>query len=139
MTAKTGNAVSKVENQNPAYTASEQEIAKQARKIRPAADIHETKEGATLYIDLPGVSKDALEINIDQNVLTVEGELSLNTPDDLKPTYMDVNTGVFSRQFTLSAELDSSKIAANLVNGVLRLDIPRSEKHKPRKIEVKAV
>ncbi len=137
MTAKTDKAVTKV-NKQTSNAVSEKEAVKPMRKMRPAADIYETKEGATLYIDLPAVSKEALEISVDQNVLTVEGELSLNTPDDLKPTYMDVNTGVFSRQFTLSAELDSSKIDANLVNGVLKLDIPRSEKHKPRKIEVKA-
>jgi HSP20 family molecular chaperone IbpA len=140
MTAKTDKAVStNVENKTPKTVTEQETTARQIRKMRPMADIHETKEGVTLYIDLPGVSKDALEINIDQNVLTIEGELNLNTPDDLQPTYMDVNTGVFSRQFTLSAELDSTKIAANLVNGVLKLNIPRSEKHKPRKIEVKAV
>jgi len=135
MTAKTDKAVTKM-NKQTSNTVSEEQV-KPMRKMRPAADIYETKEGAILYIDLPAVSKEALEISVDQNVLTVEGKLSLDTPDNLKPTYMDVNTAVFSRQFTLSAELDSSKIDANLVNGVLKLNIPRSEKHKPRKIEVR--
>ena len=101
MTAKTDKAVTKM-NKQTSNTVSEEQV-KPMRKMRPAADIYETKEGAILYIDLPAVSKEALEISVDQNVLTVEGKLSLDTPDNLKPTYMDVNTAVFSRQFTLSA------------------------------------
>ncbi len=110
----------------------------QSLDLTPAADIHETKDGAVLYLDLPGVNKESLDISVDSDVLTIKGGVNLHTPDDLNPTYMDVHAGIFSRKFTLSAELDSSKIEANLKDGVLKLEIPRSEKHKPRKIEVKA-
>lgn len=110
----------------------------QTLDLTPVADIHETKDGAVLYIDLPGVNKESLDISVDSDVLTVKGGVNLHTPDDLSPTYMDVHAGVYKRSFTLSAELDSSKIDANLKDGVLKLVIPRSEKHKPRKIEVKA-
>lgn len=110
----------------------------QSLELMPAADIHETKDGAVIYLDLPGVSKDSLDISVDSDVLTIRGGLNLHTPDGLNPTYMDVHAGVYSRKFTLSPELDTSKIDANLQDGVLKLVIPRSEKHKPRKIEVKA-
>ncbi len=134
---KTDTDVSKVsKDQAPENKASENKT--QVQTMYPATDIHETKEGATLYIDLPGVSRDALDIDVDQNVLTVKGDINLATPDDLTPTYMDVRAGAFKRQFTLSAELDSNKVDAQLKDGVLKLVIPRSEKHKPRKIEVKA-
>ena len=116
---------------------SNDEVRYQSRKLIPAADIQETKEGATLYIDLPGVNNESLDIAVDNNVLSINAEVDLNIPDDLSPTYMDIQAGAYSRQFTLSAELDSSKIEAHLKNGVLALHIPRSEKHKPRKIEVK--
>ena len=109
----------------------------QGVELTPAADIYETKEGATVYVDLPGVSQDTLDINFDSNVLSIKGDMTLNTPENMKPTYMDVHAGTFSRKFTLSSELDSSKIDANLKDGVLKLTIPKSEKHKPRKIEVK--
>ncbi len=139
MTEKTDTAVSKVETQAPATQATAaEEAGKQVRVMRPAADIHETKEGATILIDLPGVSHDTLDIDVDKNVLTVKGDITLDTPDNLTPTYMDVHAGGYHRQFTLSAELDSSQIDAQLKDGVLKLAIPRSEKHKPRKIEVKA-
>ena len=110
----------------------------QRLKLVPAADIYENAEGAVLYVDLPGVSQENLSINVDNNVLSIDAELDLHTPKDLMPTYMDVRADQYARQFTLSSELDDSKIDAKLKNGVLKLVIPRSEKHKPRKIEVKA-
>jgi HSP20 family molecular chaperone IbpA len=109
----------------------------QSFDLSPATDIHETKDGVVLYLDLPGVNKESLDISVDSDVLTIKGGLNLHTPDNLNPTYMDVYAGVFSRKFTLSSELNSSKIEANLKDGVLKLEIPRSEKHRPRKIEVK--
>ncbi len=139
MTTNTATEAAVKQSNNEVSTAQQGSNARaQSLELTPAADIHETKEGAVIYIDLPGVSKDTLDINIDSDVLTIKGEVNLNTPDDLNPTYMDVHAGFYSRKFTLSSELDSAKIDANLKNGVLKLEIPRSEKHKPRKIEVKA-
>ncbi len=141
MTKETGKeaALHESENKKVQKSFTENPAGRaQTLDLIPAADIHETKEGATLYIDLPGVDRDSLDISVDNDVLTITGAVNLNTPDNLNPTYMDVHAGTYKRQFTLSAELDSSKIDANLKNGVLKLVIPRSEKHKPRKIEVKA-
>jgi len=109
----------------------------QTLTLTPVADIYESKEGATIYIDLPGVNHDTLDISVDHDVLTIKGGVNLHTPKSLNPTYMDVHAGAYNRQFTLSAELDSSKTDANLKDGVLKLFVPRSEKHKLRKIEVK--
>jgi HSP20 family molecular chaperone IbpA len=139
MTTNTGKQAAVRQNSEISKTQDMQRPERaQSLDLSPAADIHETKDGAVIYLDLPGVSKDSLEINVDSDVLTIRGGLNLNTPHDLNPTYMDVHAGVYSRKFTLSAELDSSNIEANLKDGVLKLVIPRSEKHKPRKIEVKA-
>lgn len=105
--------------------------------LRPLVDILETEQGATLYMDMPGVAKDALDIDIDQNVLSIRGAVNLHTPEDLKPNYMEVHSGVFERRFTLGEELDGENIKATLKQGELVLFIPRSEKHKPRKVEIK--
>ena len=139
MTINTGKEAA-VKQSNNVNIAKENSAMSRAQSLdsMPKADIHETKEGAVLYIDLPGVNKDSLDINVDNNVLTIKGGVDLKTPVDLNPTYMDVHAGAYHRKFTLSAELDSSKIDANLANGVLKLEIPRSEEHKPRRIEVKA-
>ncbi len=140
MTTNTGKEAAVRQTNNDVNQSQENLSTANAQSLdlTPAADIHETKDGAVLYLDLPGVNKESLDISVDSDVLTIKGGVNLHTPDDLNPTYMDVHAGVFKRKFTLSAELDSSKIKANLKDGVLKLEIPRSEKHKPRKIEVKA-
>ena len=128
-------------NTSVARQTSDKTVARQEKGIpmvmRPVADILENKEGVAIYIDLPGVSKEALDIDIDQNVLTMKGAIDLHTPEKLNPGYMDIHAGVFERRFTLGEELDSSRIEANLNQGELMLTIPRSEQHKPRKIKVK--
>lgn len=105
--------------------------------LRSLTDIHENKEGVKLYLDLPGVSKDSLEIDIDKNVLTIKGDIKLDLPENMKARYIELNSGVFERQFTLGDELDSENIDASLKQGVLELNIPRLQQHQPRKIEIK--
>ncbi|MCF6204743.1 MAG: Hsp20/alpha crystallin family protein [Methylococcaceae bacterium] len=105
--------------------------------LTPETDIYESKEGVTLYMDLPGVSKKTLDIDVDQNILTIKGEIGLTTAENMQPTYMDVRANSFERRFTLGDELDSSKIKAKLDQGALKLSIPRLEKHQPKKITIK--
>ena len=139
MTTNTGKEATIKQNKDLNIAAERSAMDRSQRQdLLPKADIHETKQGAVLYIDLPGVNKDSLNIDVDNNVLTIKGGVELKTPDELNPTYIDVHAGGYKRKFTLSAELNSSKINANLSDGVLKLEIPRSEQHKPRKIEVKA-
>ncbi len=107
-------------------------------ELTPAVDIIEGKNGVTLLIDLPGVSKESLDIDVDKNVLTIKGTINLHTDEKLSATYMDVHAGTFTRQFTLGSELDAAAIDATLKDGVLKLFIPRSDAHKPKKIEIKA-
>ncbi len=128
-------------NKNEAAQTTQAKVSEQKASVStlaPLADIYETKQGATLYVDLPGVSKESLDIDIDQHVLTIKGAINLDMPEKLEPTYMEVRSQQFERRFTLGEELDSSRIEANLNQGELKLFIPRSEKHKPRKIEVKS-
>ena len=129
-------ATAQQDNASSATPASTQEKLT-APAVQPLTDVYESKEGATLYVDLPGVNKQQLDIDVDQNVLTIKGYINLDTPDDLSPTYMDIRSKRFERRFTLGEELDSSRIEARLNQGELTLFIPRSEQHKPYKIEVK--
>jgi len=113
-----------------------QETKMELATITPATDIYESKEGVTLYVDLPGVSKKSLDIDVDQNILTIKGEINLATADNMQPTYIDVRANVFERRFTLGDELDTHKIEAKLEQGALKLTIPRLEKHQPKKINI---
>jgi HSP20 family protein len=102
--------------------------------IRPAVDIFETDEGLTLLADLPGVNKEDLHVDIDQNLLTVQA----NTKSHLKGEHIlrEFLQGNFYRQFQLPDEIDPGKIAAEMKNGVLTLQLPKSEAAKPRHIEI---
>ena len=97
------------------------------------------REGEQFVVcfDLPGVAKDAIELDVEQNVLTVKAERRpLATGEKVEMQVSERPLGVFSRQLFLGDTLDPERIAADYTNGVLTLRIPIAEKAKPRKIEI---
>ncbi len=103
----------------------------------PPVDVIEDSTGITLRADLPGVPKDKLSLHVDADTLTIEGEVSLPTPEGMAASYAEVGVPRFRRVFTLSKELDSGKVSAELKNGVLTLRIPKAEHAQPRRIDIK--
>ena len=103
----------------------------------PPGDVIEDEAGITLTADLPGAAKENLAIRVEGNTLTVEAPLSLGESRQLASVYAEVRAAQFHRSFTLSRELDSSKIDAALKDGVLKLHVPKLEQAKPRRIEVR--
>lgn len=112
--------------------------AGQLRAVLPAVDVFEDASGITLLADMPGVSKDRLELRIEGHALSIEGSVQPQTPDGLEAVYAEVRIPRFRRTFTLSSELDTSKIDANLKDGVLTLRIPKQAYAQPRRIEVRS-
>lgn len=106
-------------------------------KVTPAVDVYENKQGITLWADLPGVSKEKLEINVHDGRLSIEAEAVVPTPAALRVQHVEMREPRFARTFTLSPDLDTSKVEAELRDGVLKLTIPRREEARPRRIEVK--
>lgn len=106
--------------------------------IRPAVDIYEDEKGIYLYADMPGVSKDRLEIKVDGDSLSIAGRAEIDTPENMASQHTDVSTTLYRRNFTLSSELDDEKADASLKDGVLTLHIPRRMQYQTRKIEVTA-
>jgi len=105
--------------------------------LLPAVDVIEDASGITLFADLPGVPKDKLNLQVEADTLTIEGEVILDIPEGMEATHAEVGLPRFRRVFTLSKELDVGKVAAELANGVLKLRIPKAEHAQPRRIEVK--
>jgi HSP20 family molecular chaperone IbpA len=105
--------------------------------MTPRVDVLEDATGITLIADLPGVSRDALEIQVEGDSLAIEGQVSPATPEAMEATYAEVRVPRFRRMFTLSRELDGSRIEAQLKDGVLRLRIPKQEHAQPRRVQVK--
>lgn len=105
--------------------------------LRPPVDIYEDAEGITLLADMPGVSKDRLTVQVDQDTLLVEGEAQIAMPEGMEALHADVRATRYQRGFTLSRELATDKVDANLKDGVLTIRIPKHEAVRPRKIEVR--
>jgi HSP20 family protein len=105
--------------------------------LRPAVDIFETDEGITLRADMPGVSKERLNLRVDGTNLLVEGRIGITPQDQMQPLYADVRSAVYRRNFLLSNEFEASKIDANLKDGVLTVRIPKRAELRPRRIEVR--
>lgn len=107
-----------------------------AAAIRPAVDIFENDDGITLQADMPGVSKERLDVRVEGNNLFVEGTIGIAPQDHMSALYADVRSTVYRRSFVLGQELESGKIEANLRDGVLTVRIPKRAELRPRRIEV---
>lgn len=105
--------------------------------IVPAVDVFEDQTGITVVADLPGVSKDRLDVKVQDGNLVIEAEASVPTPDGLRLRHAEMPAPSYFRAFTLSPDFDTTKIEANLQDGVLKLHIPRCEEARPRRIEVR--
>ncbi len=103
--------------------------------VQPVANILETKHGFVLEAELPGVSKENLEITVEKGEVTLIGHRSA-PPAHGTHLYRESRGSDFRRSFTLDPSIDVAKIAARLENGVLRLDLPKMESVKPRRIEL---
>jgi HSP20 family protein len=102
----------------------------------PVVDIWESEQALTLQADVPGVGTDDIDINLDQDVLTISGRVALDDYEGLRPVYSEFNVGNFYRRFTLGELIDQEKITADMKDGVLTLTLPKKEKAQPRKISV---
>jgi HSP20 family molecular chaperone IbpA len=104
--------------------------------LLPPVDVMEDPSGITLYADLPGVPKEKLSVQVEVDVLIVEGEMSLNMPQNMEATVAEVSLPRYRRVFTLSKDLDTAKLSAELKQGVLKLRIPKVEHAQPHRIKV---
>lgn len=106
------------------------------RALLPRVDVFEDERGITLLADLPGVPREQLDIKVDGETLTIEGAVATTTPAGLQPGYVELRVPRYRRSFTLSRELDSGHIEANLKDGVLNLRIPKQAHAQPRRVNV---
>lgn len=121
-----------------------QEVSSAAEQTRPglvftpAVDIFENEKKIVLLADMPGVQTDALNIDLRDNTLTIDGEVASFEAEEEEKILIEYGVGKYYRQFSLSEMIDQVKIDAQLKNGVLRLTLPKVEKAAPRTITVQA-
>ena len=121
-----------------------QEVTRPAEQTQPGlvftpvVDIFETDKAITLVADMPGVTPEGISIDLNENTLTIAGEVTPWEAQGEKDLLVEFEIGKYYRQFTLSEIIAQEKIEAKLENGVLRLVMPKAEKAVPRKITVTA-
>ena len=105
--------------------------------MRPPVDIFEDAHGIMVVAEMPGVSKEGLNVQADRNSLLIEGNAVIDMAAGMEPVYADVQSTRYMRSFVLSSELEIDAIDANLKDGVLTIHIPKRAEYRPRKIEVR--
>ena len=101
----------------------------------PQVNIVETKDSFILEAEMPGVSKEGLEVLLEGNELTIVGRRQTGVPG-AEPVYRESSPRDFRREFVLDPSIDTSKLSATIEQGMLTVTLPKTEKVKPRKIQV---
>ena len=109
----------------------QQESTVPARTFMPTTDIYETESALTVVLEMPGVDKSNVDISVEAGILTIEGRLDFSKYQDMQPVYTEYNIGHYRRSFSLS-----SKIGAEMADGVLTITLAKAEEAKPRRISV---
>lgn len=115
---------------------SGQEKPVPGRFFVPSTDAYETEQGLTLVMEMPGVSRENLDVSLEEGVLRIEGRLDFSKYKGLEPIYTEYNVGHYARSFSLSDQVDRDNIAATLQDGVLTLTLPKSPAARPRRIAI---
>jgi HSP20 family protein len=125
-----------LQQQKKELTAA-QERTEAGKFYSPYTDIIESENEVLVSMEVPGVDKAAIDIQLEKGVLTVTANIDSRKYEDLEPIYTEYNVGNFVRSFTLSTKIDSAKIAASVADGVLTVRLPKAAEALPRRIEIR--
>lgn len=114
--------------------AGREEKTISARTYMPNADIYESDEALTVVMEVPGVNKDNVDIDLEDDVLSVRAAIDFSKYEGLEPVHVEYNVGHFARSFTISDKIDREGISADLNDGVLTLTLKKAKAAMPRKI-----
>jgi HSP20 family molecular chaperone IbpA len=116
--------------------ATKEERTVPGRYYAPVTDIYETDNGLMIVMEMPGVTKERVTIDLQGDVLRIEGQIDFSQYKDMEPVYTEYNIGHFVRTFGLPSKIDREKIAAQLEDGVLTLTLPKVLEAQPRRISI---
>lgn len=103
----------------------------------PAIDIHEDKESVTIEAELAGLKKEDIKINVEDDVLTLQGERKYEDERKDKSCHrIERRYGMFARSFTLPHSVDASKVKATMKDGLLQITLPKREESKPKTVPI---
>jgi HSP20 family protein len=113
-----------------------QESTVPARAYVPVTDIFETDAALMLALEMPGVDREKVNVELESGVLTIEGQINFAKYEGLYPVYTEYNIGNYARSFQLSSDIDQDRISAAFKDGVVMLTLPKAARAQPRKIKV---
>lgn len=116
--------------------APKEEKTVPARFYVPNADIFETDSALTVVMEMPGVEKKDVSIQLENEVLRIEGRIDFSKYEELEPVYAEYNIGHYARTFTLSNKMDQDGISADLADGVLTLTLKKAKEAMPKRITI---
>jgi HSP20 family molecular chaperone IbpA len=116
--------------------AAKEERTVPGRFYIPQTDVYETEDALTVVMEVPGVDRKDVEVELKEDVLRVEGRIDFSKYGGMEPVYTEYNVGHFSRSFSLSDRVDRERIAAQLEDGVLTLTLPKTAEARPRRIAI---
>ena len=125
-----------LEVQKKKELASQQEKTIPARFYVPSTDIFETGDALKIVMEVPGVPKDALDVKVENDVLSIEARIETTNYNGLEPVYTEYPVGHFARSFALPEQVDQHNITALLEDGVLTLTLNKRPETKPRRIAI---
>jgi HSP20 family protein len=108
-----------------------------ASRYQPSVDVVELDDAFVVHADMPGVKRDELDIQFEEDVLTLSGERKANAPENARARLSERGSGRFVRKFVVPTGVDAEAIEASLTDGVLTVKLPKKAALKPRRIEVK--
>ena len=107
-----------------------------SRMFIPVTDIFETPEALTVVLEMPGVDRNSIEANVENDIVTIEGRIDFTKYEGMQPVYTEYNVGHYVRSFQISNKIDQGKISAEMKDGVVTLVLPKAEQAKARRIKV---
>jgi HSP20 family protein len=119
-----------------------QELAKTEDKTTPgryfvpSADIFETGEALTVRLEMPGVERENVNVQLENNILRIDGQIDFSKYEGLEPVYTEYIVGHYSRSFAISEEINGDRIGAQFDDGVLTLTLPKAKEAMPRRIAI---
>jgi HSP20 family protein len=116
--------------------AQSEERTEAGKFFSPYTDIHETDRAVVVTMEVPGVDRNAIDIQLEKDVLTVKAQIDSSKYESLRPIYSEYNVGNFVRTFAVSMKIDGSAITATVADGVLTVELPKAKEAMARRIAV---
>jgi len=126
-----------LEVQQKKELAEREEKTAPGKYFVPYADIFETDEALSVLMEIPGVTKENVDVKVENDVLSVDGRIDHTKYEGLTPVYTEYNVGHFSRRFSLSSKIDQENISATVEDGVLTLVLNKAKEAQARSIPVR--